>query len=216
MSIHAGILSKITKDVIDRLHVILPIISSNMDRIVSIIINHLPLCERMLFDAFELLFAPRHIMRQLLLSAAVSGLIMGGKMLGNVGNAIVVFLSKAEREQKDVMNQLNKARRYAEWRLLAERLDFMRGVDKWRMNDKSSLYDFQVLKKRINDTIEMIQQGDVFRLMFRMRGTPLDTSLLYQTTNKPLLYHTTNKPLLYYTLNTLVLCHPHKVITPPF
>ena len=91
-------------------------------------------------------------------------------MLGNVGNAIVVFLSKAEREQKDVMNQLNKARRYAEWRLLAERLDFMRGVDKWRMNDKSSLYDFQVLKKRINDTIEMIQQGDVFRLMFRMRG----------------------------------------------
>ena len=94
--------------------------------------------------------------------------------------------------------------------------NFMRGVDKWRMNDKSSLYDFQVLKKRINDTIEMIQQGDVFRLMFRMRGTPLDTSLLYQTTNKPLLYHTTNKPLLYYTLNTLVLCHPHKVITPPF
>ena len=128
------LLSKIAKDVTDRLHVILPLLSAHLDRILTIIINQLPLCERVLLDAFELLFAPRHIMRQLLLSAAVSGLIMGGKLLESLGNSLVVFLSKAEREQKDVMNQLNQARRYPEWRLLAER-----SVDKPAHNNTTYL-----------------------------------------------------------------------------
>ena len=45
-----------------------------------------------------------------------------------------------------------------------------RGYDKWRLQDESSLFDCNVLKKRINDTVEMVRQGDVFRLMFRLRG----------------------------------------------
>ena len=45
-----------------------------------------------------------------------------------------------------------------------------RGYDKWRLQDESSLFDCNVLKKRINDTMEMAKQGDVFRLMFRLRG----------------------------------------------
>ena len=45
-----------------------------------------------------------------------------------------------------------------------------RGYDKWRLQDESSLFDCSVLKKRIDDTAEMVRQGDVFRLMFRLRG----------------------------------------------
>ena len=32
------------------------------------------------------------------------------------------------------------------------------------------MFDCSVLKKRIDDTAEMVRQGDVFRLMFRLRG----------------------------------------------
>jgi hypothetical protein len=45
-----------------------------------------------------------------------------------------------------------------------------RGNDKWRLEDESSLYDCKVIKKRIDDTLEMIKQGNVFTLMFRLRG----------------------------------------------
>ena len=147
-----------------------PLIMTKLDEAVKLLIEQLPLCERVLFESFELLFAPKYVIRQFILITVVEFTIMGIKLSGKIGNALVVFLSKAEREQKDVLIQLAKAKTYVEWRHMAERLDFMRGNDKWRMADKSSLYDFQVLKKRINDTIEMIQQGDVFRLMFRMRG----------------------------------------------
>jgi hypothetical protein len=53
---------------------------------------------------------------------------------------------------------------------LCSYLPLYRGSDKWRLEDKSSLYDCNVLKKRIDDTLEMIKQGNVFTLMFRLRG----------------------------------------------
>ena len=44
------------------------------------------------------------------------------------------------------------------------------GLDVWRQKDESGLYDCRVLRKRTNDIKWMIEQGDIFNLMFRIRG----------------------------------------------
>jgi hypothetical protein len=44
------------------------------------------------------------------------------------------------------------------------------GLDVWRQKDESGLYDCRVLRKRTNDIKWMIGQGDIFNLMFRIRG----------------------------------------------
>lgn len=137
-------IQKVTKDVIEYMEYLYPFLVDHADYVAELVIEQIPIAERMIVESFELLFAPRHVLRQLILSVIVSGLIMGGKMMGNLGNAMVVYFSKAERDQKEVLQQLSKAKSYVEWRQLAERLDFMRGNDRWRMRDKSSLYDFQV------------------------------------------------------------------------
>lgn len=44
------------------------------------------------------------------------------------------------------------------------------GNDKWRKIDSSRLYDSKVLKKRTTDIRWMIDNNDIFNLMFRLRG----------------------------------------------
>ena len=63
-----------------------------------------------------------------------------------------------------------KARSYGEWQTTANQLDTERGFDKWRAEKECSLYDYKMLQKRINSMNEMISRGDVFDLMFRIRG----------------------------------------------
>jgi 3-hydroxyisobutyrate dehydrogenase-like beta-hydroxyacid dehydrogenase len=58
---------------------------------------------------------------------------MAGRALLEAGNSVVVFLSTAEREQKAVEKELSKAKSYREWKNVAERLDYLRGYDKWRL-----------------------------------------------------------------------------------
>jgi hypothetical protein len=48
--------------------------------------------------------------------------------------------------------------------------DLLLGLDVWRQKDESGLYDCRVLRKRTNDIKWMIEQGDIFNLMFRIRG----------------------------------------------
>ena len=149
---------------------VFPILIKRADHLVRFAIQEMPKWEGLLSDVFEIMFSPRQLFRQLAIISVVQLIIMAGVAIEEAGNSIVVFLSKAEREQKKVTKELNTARSYGEWKKVAERLDYLRGDDKWRLQDESSLYDCNVLRKRINDTMEMAQQGDVFRLMFRLRG----------------------------------------------
>jgi TAG lipase / steryl ester hydrolase / phospholipase A2 / LPA acyltransferase len=152
------------------LRVICPLAATRVDQFVQLAIKEMPKWEGLILDVFEIMFSPRQLFRQLVIISAVQLVIMFGVALEEAGNSIVVFLSKAEREQKKVMQELSTATSYREWKAVAERLDYLRGNDKWRLQDESSLFDCNVLRKRIRDTMEMAQQGDVFRLMFRLRG----------------------------------------------
>lgn len=149
---------------------ICPLVGGQIDQLVRFAIKEMPKWEGLMLDVFEIMFSPRQLFRQLVIISAVQLVIMAGVAIEEAGNSIVIFLSEAEREQQKVVKELSTATSYKEWIKVAERLDFLRGNDKWRLQDESSLFDCSVLRKRINDTMEMAKQGDVFRLMFRLRG----------------------------------------------
>jgi TAG lipase/steryl ester hydrolase/phospholipase A2/LPA acyltransferase len=149
---------------------VLPIITKQVDFLTRFAIHELPKCERILFDIFEIMFSPRAIFRQLAIISIVQTALLAGVWVAESASSLVLLFSEAEREIKKVETQLNEAKSYTEWKRIAERLDYLRGYDKWRLHDESSLFDCAVLRKRINDTMEMAQRGDVFSLMFRLRG----------------------------------------------
>lgn len=63
-----------------------------------------------------------------------------------------------------------KANSYAEWQRVASELDIEHGFGKWRRVNHCSLYDDKILEKRIQDMNDMLDRGDVFDLIFRLRG----------------------------------------------
>ena len=149
---------------------VVPLLATKVEDVASFVVKEFPKWEAVILEIFEMMFSPRQLFRQVMIISAVQMLIMTGVAIQEAGNSLVVFLSKAEREQKKVMNELSVAASYTEWKKVAERLDYLRGNDQWRLQDESSLFDSTVLRKRIDDTMEMAKQGDVFRLMFRLRG----------------------------------------------
>lgn len=49
-------------------------------------------------------------------------------------------------------------------------LDVLRGYHDWRNKESSSLYDSFMLNKRMRSIKKMIDNKDIFNLMFRLRG----------------------------------------------
>lgn len=145
--------------------VICPLLALNADHLVLTTIKDLPFYESLFLELFEALFTPRQLFRQLIIVTAVQLILMGGRVLLDLKDSLLILLSKAEREQQQVQIELSEVTNYAQWMEVAERLDYLRGNDKWRLLDEGSLFDCNVLSKRINDTMEMCSQGDVFRLM---------------------------------------------------
>ena len=104
----------------------LPFLASKIDSLAKFAIIEMPKLEALLLEVFEIMFSPRQLMRQLVIITAVQLLIMAGETIANLGNSLVVFLSKAEREQQEVLKELSLARSYQEWKKVAARLDYIR------------------------------------------------------------------------------------------
>ena len=85
-----------------------PFMVAEADKLVKQLIEQLPRCEKLLLEGFELLFAPRYVLRQLILVACVEMSIFGFKMCGKIANRIVIFLSRAERDQRDLLAQVRQ------------------------------------------------------------------------------------------------------------
>ena len=106
--------------------VLLPHVGKRVDVFAKLVIQELPRLEALLLEGFEIMFSPRQLIRQVVIVAAVQLIIMAGETLGNIGNSLVIFLSKAEREQQEVIKELSQAVSYKEWKKVAARLDYMR------------------------------------------------------------------------------------------
>lgn len=141
-----------------------------IDRIVKFGIDKLPDVERLFLDLADKMFAPKQILRQIAMISVLQVVLMCYTSLSSVWTTISLNISERGRKEKYLLQQLKLAKSYDEWQTAAQDLDKFRGFDVWRKQDHSTLYDHRMLQKRIVFTREMLRRGDVFDLMFRMRG----------------------------------------------
>ena len=143
---------------------------SEIDRLVKYGIDKVPDIERGLIDLLDRMFAPRQIVRQIAMISVLQVVLMFYSSLSSVWTSISLNLTEKGRREIAMIAELKKSKTYAEWQIAAQNLDKLRGFDVWRQQDQSTLYDHRMLQKRILFTREMLRRGDVFDLMFRMRG----------------------------------------------
>lgn len=58
------------------------------------------------------------------------------------------------------------ANSYAEWRAEAKATDIKRGLERWKREDFSREYDYQVIRRRYEELVEVLDAGDPQRLLF--------------------------------------------------
>lgn len=141
-----------------------------IDKTLKFSISMIPVAERLAIDVLDAMFAPKQILRQILIILCIQTSLLSFNSISEVIGNLLSYVTERGRTEKRLMEQLHNAKSYTEWRAIASRLDDLHGHETWRHEEDSVLYDCRMVKKRINGTIEMLERGDVFDLMFRLRG----------------------------------------------
>jgi hypothetical protein len=141
-----------------------------VDKGLKFSISMIPVAERLAIDVLDAMFAPKQILRQILIIMCIQASLLTFNSISEVIGNLLSYVTERGRTEKRLIEQLHNAKSYTEWRAIASRLDELHGHEAWRHEEDSVLYDCRMVKKRINGTIEMLERGDVFDLMFRLRG----------------------------------------------
>ena len=128
------------------------------------IINNYSMIETKCVQLIEFSFGPKQIFYYILIIIGLQSTTMTFDTVKDLLTYIVSMFTNKGRKKYHLTSQLNNAKSYDEWLRIALDLDRIRGFDEWRMIDVSNLYDYRVLRKRILDTIQMINQGIKFHL----------------------------------------------------
>ena len=118
----------------------------------------------------EILFSPKLMVRHLLVSIAIQTGLVSITGIGVLIEKLLRRFTVKGRQLNAIKESMKTAKSYAEWKRCAEELDALNSLDKWRLEEDSSLYDVKVLKKRMADIRTMLNSEDVFNMMFRLRG----------------------------------------------
>ncbi len=141
-----------------------------VDKGLKLSISMIPVAERLAIDVLDAMFAPKQILRQILIIMCIQASLLTFNSVSEVIGNLLSYITERGRTEKRLVEQLHDAKSYTEWRAIASRLDDLHGHETWRHEEDSVLYDCRMVKKRINGTIEMLERGDVFDLIFRLRG----------------------------------------------
>jgi TAG lipase/steryl ester hydrolase/phospholipase A2/LPA acyltransferase len=134
------------------------------------IVEGVPRWQSLAWKFVDLAFGPRQILFQLGLVASLQLTAMGYESFRAILKGMAAVLSSRRRRMHQLQSLMVTAESYEQWEKYALELDHLNGYDEWRKVDESSLIDHVVIKKRIEDTENMIRSGNVFDLMFKLRG----------------------------------------------
>jgi TAG lipase/steryl ester hydrolase/phospholipase A2/LPA acyltransferase len=116
------------------------------------------------------LYSPKQIFHNLAMVAAIQVLVGSIQFVNNVTHKMIMKFTTKGKLERILLDKLSSATSYCEWRAIATQLDELKGLNIWRSIDVSSLYDSSIVAKRISGTVDMLNNGDAFNLMFRLRG----------------------------------------------
>jgi TAG lipase / steryl ester hydrolase / phospholipase A2 / LPA acyltransferase len=145
-------------------------VAAATDKLLKNGIENFPQIEKLVLSIIERTFGPQVIMQNIAMIAVLQITLLSYSSLSSVWSSIVLNITEQGRREKKLLEKAKVAKSFEEWQTIAEELDEIRGYDLWRHQNRSLLYDHKMLEKRIRFTREMMQRGDVFDLMFRMRS----------------------------------------------
>jgi len=141
-----------------------------IEKYAKIFVNNIPYIENLCIEIFEIMFAPKQVIRQIAMISLLQILLLIYSSLSLIWKKLLLLLTNSGRKLSHLKDKLKLLNSYDEWKVVAGEIDKIQGHDVWRNEDTSTLYDSKMLQKRIIMTRDMLQRGDVFDLMFRLRG----------------------------------------------
>ena len=118
------------------------------------------------------LINPRQLVRHLVMIIGLQSFVVGWKFSSYYFSKFWSrYLSRNGKLIHDIEYAMNhECETYNQWKKYASKLDKLRGHDKWRNNDICPMFDHRIIRKKIAEITDMIENGDMFNLMFRIRG----------------------------------------------
>ena len=83
---------------------------------------------------------------------------------------LLELVTETGRNRRKLRYKLYKSKTYEEWKSYAVTLDKTSDAFDWRERDSCEFYDEKAIRQRISSVEKMMQNGDIFQLMFRLRG----------------------------------------------
>lgn len=80
--------------------------------------------------------------------------------------AVAVDRSRKPKHKHAARNELRLATDYAEWARIAQELDTISGRARWRVRERSSLYDYAMIRARLDQLVALRAAGDSRGLVF--------------------------------------------------
>ena len=125
-------------------------------------------------ELLHALFVPRVVFNQLLTLGALRVLLVCVSQGHGAYAALAGRLTRRGRVRARLRRaMLHECGSYGEWRRCAEELDRLEGHERWR--DECSprrcrYYDAELLQRQIDELRRLLDAGDTFSLIFRLRG----------------------------------------------
>lgn len=141
-----------------------------LDEAIKVFMLCLPKMQQIASEAVEIIFFPKTIARQLALAIALeTGVVTIQQVLSLVQRIYCNFSSRS-RLIRQLEGKQKVANTQDEWMVLAEQIDNIQGNDVWRSETTCPLYEADRISSRIDEFMHLMRRGDVFELMFTLRG----------------------------------------------
>ena len=122
-------------------------------------------------EIFEGVFAPRLVIRQVLIASALHGAMMGiDGAYKLVINIWMHYVSGVGRKMFRIEKEMAQAANYQDWLKLAREHDELSGKMKWRKEDASPLINAPGIRRKIREINYFREKGDPAALIFRLSG----------------------------------------------
>ena len=119
----------------------------------------------------EEVFAPRLVIKQVLLATALHGAMMGvDGVYKLIVNIWMHYVSGVGRKMFRLEKKMTACTNYKDWLTLAKQHDELSGKMKWRKEDRSPLIDAKGLRRRIREVNYFVEKDDPIALKFRLSG----------------------------------------------
>jgi hypothetical protein len=100
----------------------------------------------------------------------LQGMLLGWDALSVGFNYCTEFLTPTGRKRRKLRLGMYNANTFPEWLEFATEYDRLNGALAWRESDTSHFYDCKKLHERIANIQRMIDNDDIFSLIYRLRG----------------------------------------------